>query len=179
MKVTPKQAKSIIENGGIIAYPTETTFGLGCCALNETALKKLIQIKQRSADKGLIVLINNYEQLKLLTPKLSAPTKQLVKEKWPGPYTFVFPCLSNLPKLLTGKYDSIAIRMSSHPIAYELAENTPITSTSANISNQSIINCPLELEKTFGHLIDGIIYETPGNHAPSSIIDALTGKQYR
>ena len=179
MKVTLNEAKKIIENGGIIAYPTETTWGLGCNALNKKALMRLTQIKQRKADKGFIVLIHNHKQLTTLSPPLSKSQKQTIATKWPGPHTFIFPALPTLPTLLNGKNNGIAIRMSSHPVAHALSENSPITSTSANLSNQPTITNIDELLSTFGLLIDGIIDETPGYQSPSSITDIITGERFR
>ena len=179
MKVTIEEAKSIIQAGGIIAYPTETTFGLGCDAFNKTALERLNAIKQRSKNKGFITLIHNYEQLKLLTPPLSETLMHPIRSKWPGPYTFVFPAHLNLPALLTGSRNSIAIRMSSHPIAHELSKNAPITSTSANISTQKVLTTLKDIETTFNELIDGIIDVPPHNTPPSRIIDAISGECFR
>lgn len=179
MKVTLEQALQILKNGGVIAYPTETTWGLGCDALNETALLKLASIKQRALNKGLIVLIDNYEQLQQFSQPLTTEQLQTLKEKWPGPHTFICPAFPSLPKLLTGEHAGIAIRMSPHPIANALCKVLPITSTSANISNQATLNTADEIITTFGNLIDGVIDEPPGSQAPSTITDIITGKRYR
>ncbi len=179
MKVTLNEAKTIIENGGIIAYPTETTWGLGCDAMNENALAQLNVVKQRSANKGFIVLIHNYKQLSTLSSPLNNNQRQTIETKWPGPHTFIFPALPTLPKLLSGTNKGIAIRMSSHSVAHALCENSPITSTSANVSNQPTITNVDELLIVFGSLIDGIIDKPPGYQSPSSITDIISGKRYR
>ena len=100
-------------------------------------------------------------------------------DKWPGPYTFVFPSRTTLPKLLTGAFGSIAIRMSSNIVASNLCKNMPITSTSANISGQPVVTNINEVEKIFGTQIDGVIDIKPGNLKPSQIIDILSNQQYR
>ncbi len=175
MKVTLKEAIKIIQEGGIIAYPTETTWGLGCNAMDETALLKLAKVKQRSLNKGLIVLIHDYSQLAQLAKPLSQTQIQTLKEKWPGPHTFICPALKTLPKPLTGEHSGIAIRMSPHPIANALSKNPPITSTSANISSQETLTNAEDIINTFNSLIDGVIDGMPGEQPPSSI----TGKCYR
>lgn len=179
MKLNIKQGQEVLANGGIIAYPTETTFGLGCDAFNEEALNRLVKIKQRTENKGFIVLINNFKQLDLLTTPIPKSNLQLAYDKWPGPYTLVFPCLKTLPKLLTGQYKSIAIRMSSHQVANQLCQNMPIISTSANISGQAMATNIEQIENIFGELIDGIIDAKPGNLTPSKIINIITKQQYR
>lgn len=180
MKVNIANALEIIAKGGVIAYPTETTFGLGCDATNQQALQKLITIKQRCQTKGFIALIKDYQQLELLVSPPSKTQMTQLKAAWPGPYTFVFPSpRPYLPKLLTGQYSSLAIRMSSHPIAQSLCQNTPITSTSANISGQDVVTQRTQLQQQFGHLLDGIVEGQPGHQAASQIIDIVTGKRYR
>ena len=179
MKVSIEQAIKILRQGGVIAYPTETTWGLGCDALNEIALLKLATIKQRSLNKGLIVLISNYEQLQQFSAPLSTEHLQVLKQKWPGAHTFICPAQPTLPKLLTGEHAGIAIRMSPHPVANALSQSLPITSSSANLSTQATLTTADEIINTFGALIDGVIDEPPGGQAPSSITDLLTGVRYR
>lgn len=179
MKVSIEQAIKILKQGGVLAYPTETTWGLGCDALNETALLKLTTLKQRSLNKGLIVLISNYEQLQQFSAPLSSEHLQILKQKWPGPHTFICPAQPTLPKLLTGEHTGIAIRMSPHPVASALSQTLPLTSTSANLSTQATLTTADEIMSTFGSLIDGVIDEQPGGQPPSSITDLLTGVRYR
>lgn len=179
MKVNQQQALEIIKAGGVIAYPTETSYGLGCDALNTNALNRLIDIKSRCESKGLIVLIHNYQQLSALAQPLDAAQLQQLQQNWPGPFTFVLPCQPTLPALLTGNRSTLAIRMSSHPIAHQLCQNGPITSSSANISGKPVLNSYQAINDCFGNSLDGIIDGKPGGLPPSTIIDIQTGQRLR
>lgn len=179
MKVNHNDAIKLLSDGGVIAYPTETTYGLGCDAFNEKALTKLSQLKGRPSQKGYIVLINNLKQLDLLADPISTEQKQRLMQYWPGAYTFVFPTNISLPKALVGQYSTIAIRMTSHPIAKALCQHSPITSTSANISGEPVCIDINEIEVKFGNKLDGLVIGKPGNQPPSQIIDLITNQRYR
>lgn len=180
MKVNIPTALNILSQGGIIAYPTETVYGIGCDATNENALQRLIALKHRSPNKGLIVLINQLEQLAAFTPPLTSEELQFATSKWPGPYTLVFPALPTVSQYLTGQYQSIAIRMTSHPTAAALCESFPITSTSANLSGETVATNYQGLIEQFGDTLDGIVEgEVSPNGTPSQIIDIKTKQRYR
>lgn len=179
MKVNLESALNSLKYGKVIAYPTETTFGLGCDAFNEQALERLCQIKHRDANKGFIVLINKLEQLEQLVVPLPADKLAYLAKVWPAAITFTMPARASLPKSLTGEHNSIAIRMSSHPIANALCRSNPITSTSANYSGEPVLTDADEIVKRFGSAIAGVIAEPPGEQPPSQIINLLTGERYR
>lgn len=174
----------IFNHGGIIAYPTEAVFGLGCDPDNEESLKRLLALKKRSVDKGLILLAGDYSQLlPYIDESLISKDKKLAMlSNWPDGITQLVPKNKNLSMLLSGKFDTIAVRVTSQADVVALCKKTnkPIVSTSANLSGQEPAKTwqtisPL-LAKQLDFIVEGI---TLGYTSPSKIIDALTGKVIR
>lgn len=182
MKIITEIAEAIesIAAGKIIAYPTEAVYGLGCDPFNEQAVEKILQLKGRSAGKGLIILIADWSQLTPLVEKVSEHLLQKVRETWPGPVTWIFPKSSIIPQWLSGEHKAIAIRMTAHPIAHALCMNGPIVSTSANLSGQEPAKTIAEIGMQFPQGIYGVVAgELGGGTKPSKIYDVLTAKQIR
>ncbi len=127
-----------INSGELIAYPTEAVYGLGCDPLNRTAVLNLLSLKQRPIEKGLILIASSLAQL---TPylQLNDNIVSRIQSTWPGPITWVIPAQAWVPEWLTGEHSSLAVRVTSHPVARLLCEKngSPIVSTSANISTKS------------------------------------------
>ncbi len=172
------QAINILQQGGIIAYPTEAVFGLGCDPFNEQAVKKLLTIKQRSVDKGLIILIPDITFLPHYTKNITDEILATLSGYWPGPYTFLLDANDNMPKWVTGNHRSIAIRVSQHPIASQLTikYQQALISTSANISTEPPAKSYEEVETIFGDKIDLIIPGALGDLSkPTSIYDPRDG----
>ena len=166
-----------LKAGGIIAYPTEAVFGLGCDFTNEAAVLRILKLKQRRIELGLIVIASCWEQVAHLATPLSHKQLQLLQQSWPGPTTWLLPASQHAPNWITGKHNSIAIRISAHPIAQEICQNFNggIVSTSANISGQSSARSVAEVVDIFGDKIDLIIPgDTDELASPSKIIDLLT-----
>ncbi|WNC72419.1 Sua5/YciO/YrdC/YwlC family protein [Thalassotalea psychrophila] len=177
-------AQEAFEAGGIIAYPTESVFGLGCDPDNQLAVEKLLQIKQRSVSKGLILLASNYSQLLpfIDDSKIPQDKRYTVLSRWPDGITQVVPANSSIAKYLTGEFTTIAVRVTSQPdvVALCKATNKPIVSTSANLAGKEPAKTWLQVEAEFGNTLDFIIKgETLGFAKPSTIINALTGEVYR
>ena len=175
-----------LKNQGVIAYPTESVFGLGCDPDSPVAINKVLQLKNRCADKGLILIAANIEQLQNYGDFSALTTQQLaiIKKTWPGPFTWVVPAKKNISKLITGNFNSIAIRVSAHPIVQQLCLqfNKPIISTSANLSGFPPCTTSQQVSKMFTNhpLLESII-DAPvsGLAAPSKIFDARSGKRLR
>ena len=170
--------------GGIIAYPTEAVFGLGCDPDNEESLKRLLALKQRSAEKGLILLAGNYSQLLPYIDDSQIPQDMrfTVLSRWPDSITQLLPKNKKLSPLLSGKFDTIAVRITSQPDVVALCKQTnkPIVSTSANLSGQEPAKTWQTLSPLLLENLDFIIKgETLGHNKPSQIINALTGKVIR
>ncbi|AFH94156.1 MULTISPECIES: L-threonylcarbamoyladenylate synthase type 1 TsaC [Providencia] len=184
-KATPAIENIIVSlnKGEVIAYPTEAVFGLGCDPDSEQAVNKLLELKQRPWEKGLILIADNYEQLKdyVDDSQLTDEQKQTMFASWPGPVTWVIPAKSSTPKWLTGRFDTLAVRVTDHGLVKELCREygKPLVSTSANLSGQEpcrTTNEVLEQFKGSIPVLDGMV---GGRQNPSEIRDAKTGQLYR
>ena len=167
-------AVEILRAGGVVAYPTETFYGLGVDALNQKAIKKVFTIKGRSFVQPLLILIPDQSYLPRYVTEVSEKARRLMEHFWPGPLTMVFSASPQLPSILTAGTKKIAIRISPHPIARALtsAFAGPLTSTSANISGEQSLVTAKEVFSHLGGMIDLIIDggKTPGQ-MPSTIVD--------
>ena len=132
------RAAEIVKNGGLIAYPTETVYGLGADPYNAEAIQKIFIAKGRAEDKGIILLIRGVDDLSTLVRAVSPTAQILIDAFWPGPLTLVFRANPDLSPTLLGGRDTVALRHSSSPIATRLltALGGPLTSTSANRSTE-------------------------------------------
>ena len=169
-----------LNNGGVIAYPTEAVFGLGCNPDNETAVMALLAIKQRPVEKGLILIAADYSQLLPYVNDTAIPQEKRdeIFATWPGHVSWVLPASTTAPQWITGQFDSIAVRVSAHPVVRQLcrAYGKPLVSTSANLSGQPSITDPVELEQSLGSLLSAIMPGALGGATqPSQIRNALTG----
>ncbi|KTD23051.1 L-threonylcarbamoyladenylate synthase [Legionella londiniensis] len=174
------EARILLQLGKIIAYPTEAVYGLGCDPFNEVAVNQLLALKKRPQEKGLILLISNWEQLSGLIDDIPSDKLAEVKKSWPGPVTWIFPKNKALPAWLTGSHNSIAIRMSAHQTAQELCKDGPLISTSANLSGEPPARSHDELVEQFPQGIAGLVAgDLGGALNPSAIFDVLTGRKLR
>lgn len=173
MKPSINRAADVLLGGGVIAYPTEGVFGLGCLPDDEQALLRLLDIKQRDPAKGLILIAASAEQFsgwvadedlaRLPEPDPACPVTWIAT---PGPRT---------GPLLSGTHPGIAVRITTHPIAAEICAqvDSPITSTSANLSNQPVVRNRITLIRTFGALVDYVVPGDCGQAAGASEIRRL------
>jgi L-threonylcarbamoyladenylate synthase len=175
--VTPKtlcSAAECILKGGIVAYPTETVYGLGARYDDERVLGRLYRLKKRPADKTMPLIIGNIPDLELLVESVPDSAKKIIEIFWPGPLTIVFRAKKNLSGFVT-RDSGIAVRMPGESFALRLvrAVGIPITSTSANISGMPPACNALTAAEYFGSEIDLIVDggESPRN-MPTTIIDA-------
>ncbi|MDO6500544.1 L-threonylcarbamoyladenylate synthase type 1 TsaC [Photobacterium sanguinicancri] len=178
------QVITALQQGEVIAYPTEAVFGVGCDPDNEQAVMKLLDIKQRPIEKGLILIAADYDQLLpyIDDSQLSPAQRQQIKATWPGPVTWVMPTKASVPRYLTGQFSTIAVRVTDHPLVQQLCREfgKPITSTSANLSGQEPGRTAAEVELQLGHCLPAILQgETGGRENPSEIRDAITGNVFR
>jgi len=176
-------AVDVLKNEEVIAYPTEAVFGVGCDPDSETAVSRLLALKQRPVEKGLILIAASYEQLKpyIDDAMLTSPQRDAIFSAWPGPVTFVFPAQPTTPRWLTGRFDSLAVRVTDHPLVVELclAFGKPLVSTSANLSGLPPCRTTDEVQAQFGSDFPIAVGETGGRLKPSEIRDALTGERFR
>lgn len=172
----------MLRQGGIIAYPTEAVFGLGCDPLNEATVDRLLKLKQRSRDLGLILIAAEFAQLQQFLKPLSNDIMQRVMRAWPGPVTWVMPALDEAPVWLRGRFDTLAVRVTAHPIAAQLCRETggAIVSTSANVTGQPPAKSANAVRGAFGAQVDVILDGPLGaSDRPTEIRDALTGVTVR
>ncbi len=159
-------AVRVIRQGGVVAFPTETYYGLAVDPFNVAALARLFAIKERPRQKAVLVLIQDREQLPLLASRVPSVFQPLLGVFWPGPLTLVFPARPSLSQLLTGGSGTVGIRVSSHEVAASLlaALGGPVTATSANISGRPAATCAAQVAAQFGEAVDFILDggETPG-----------------
>ena len=133
-----KEAAKVLQDGGLVAFPTETVYGLGADGLNEKAANKIYKAKGRPSDNPLILHIADFAALDVLTKNTPKAAIKLAKNFWPGPLTLIFDKSKRVPYSTTGGLDTVAIRMPSHPIAYELIKLSGryVAAPSANISGK-------------------------------------------
>lgn len=177
-----KQAVRHIVAGGIIAYPTEAVYGLGCDPFNQQAVENLLALKQRDWRKGLILIAANYEQLRPLLQPLTSEIQQRVFATWPGHVTWLLPAKPEVPQWLRGHSDKLAVRITAHPIAATLCQHWqfPLVSTSANISQHKAATTVLQVRRIFNNSLTYIVPGYVGKHSkPSEIRDALTNTLLR
>lgn len=132
------EAAQIIRDGGLVAFPTETVYGLGANALDEKAAKKIYEAKGRPSDNPLIAHISCYEELEPLVTEIPQAGGKLARRYWPGPLTMVFPKSPAVPYGTTGGLDTVAVRMPSDPVASRLIAlaGVPVAAPSANLSGR-------------------------------------------
>lgn len=175
-------AARVAAAGGVIAYPTEAVYGLGCNPLDFTALERVIEIKQRDAGKGLIVVAANAEQLAAVADLPGGDIGRKIDASWPGPVTWIVPANRNVPPALTGGRSTIAVRVSAHPIVQRLclAFGGALVSTSANLSGRKPARNPLRVRCQLGDLVDFVLAAPLGDSAqPTEIRVAASGEILR
>ncbi len=172
------RAARIIKNGGIIAYATEYCFGFGCDPMNRSAVWRLLRIKRRPSDKGLILIAADVDQLDSYVDNIPAP----VRATWPGPHTWLLEPREGVPGWIIGDHPGIAVRVTAHPQAAALcrAADMAIVSTSANRSSGAAARSYRDTMRRFKGEVDfvlpGMVGDAP---APTPIRDAASGELIR
>jgi len=176
-------ASYCLEAGGVIAYPTEAVWGIGCDPWNAEAVYRLLAIKQRPVYKGLILIASSTSQLAPLYDPLSEQQKAALHETWPGPNTWLIPDPHDLvPGWIKGEHGSVAIRVSAHPLVADLCNQFGgmVVSTSANLAGEPEIRSRLKVQLKLGAKLDFIVPGQLGPESnPSTIRDLATGRVFR
>lgn len=178
-----QQAVEALRTGAVIAYPTEAVYGLGCDPMNEAAVARIWQLKQRPAAMGLILLASDWQQLAHYVAELSEAQHQQLLSTWPGPHTWILPAADTTPTWLTGGRDSIAVRITDHVPSRALCDAFAgaLVSTSANLHGQAPLHDALEAQHAFqAEGFAGVMQGALGGlEKPTSIRDLRTGEWVR
>jgi L-threonylcarbamoyladenylate synthase len=178
---SPRRAAALIRAGGVIAYPTEAVFGLGCNPRDPVAVARLLAIKGRPPGKGLILIAADAAQLEPYLLRLDEPIAARARQAWPGPVTWLWPARPGIPQWLTGDHETLAVRVTDHPLAAQLCrEAGPIVSTSANLAGEEPARTAEAVAERLGRRLDGILAgSVGGRERPSEIRDVMTGEIVR
>jgi len=170
-----------LRHGGVIACPTESVWGLSCDPFNAHAVARLLALKQRPLEKGLILVAADISQFAFLLADLPDALRAQLAQSWPGPNTWLLPHQGRLPPWITGGRPKVALRVSAHPALAALCAKTgPLVSTSANPTGLPAARSRLRLAQYFQGALDGVL---PGNlggrRNPSLIRDLASGALIR
>jgi L-threonylcarbamoyladenylate synthase len=176
------QAARIVRGGGVIAYPTEAVFGLGCLPRDGQAVARVLAIKRRSWRKGLILIGADFSQLERYVVLPPEPRRSEVLATWPGPATWVLDARASVPRWITGGRSSVAVRVTAHTVARKLcaAVGDALVSTSANVSRRPPHRRLLRLRQDLGRRVDYVLAGPLGGAAaPTVIRDGRSGATLR
>jgi len=176
-----QQAARVVRQGGVIAYPTEAVWGLGCDPWDEQAVERLLALKERPVHKGLILVADCIEQFDFLLEDLPAIWQERLAGSWPGPNTWLVPHQNRLPEWITGQHDTVALRVSDHPGVQALCALTgPLVSTSANPAGRPSARSRLRVQQYFPGQLDYVLGGALGGRKnPSLIRDLISGDVVR
>lgn len=169
-----EEIADIVRHGGVIAYPTEAVFGLGCDPENEQAIKRILQLKQRAIEKGLIVITSQLGFIEDYLLPIAQQDKDLLNTVTEQPTSWLVAAKPTTSPLLKGKFSSLAIRKTTHPACYNLCEvlQHGLVSTSANPQGANPATSVEEIQQYFGNDLDGILDAPLGKaEKPSQLID--------
>lgn len=175
-----RRAADVLLGGGVIAYPTEGVFGLGCLPDDADAVKRILDIKRRAANKGLILIASRVSQFTHWVSE--SHLKRLPAPDARRPVTWIVKPSGRVPAIVTGDNPGLAVRITTNPIAAAICSEVemPVVSTSANVAGRPTVRSPYVLRRQFAHLVD---YVVPGPCGPatgaSEIRDLETGQVLR
>jgi L-threonylcarbamoyladenylate synthase len=181
---TLAETVAALRAGGVVAYPTEAVWGLGCDPRDEAATLRLLALKVREVEKGLILIAADEAQLApfIDMAALDAAQCETVRASWPGPHTWIVPASATAPRWITGAHDGIAVRVSAHPPVIDLcsAFGGALVSTSANRAGEPAAHAIGELDPAIVAGVDAVLEgETGALQRPTEIRDARTGAVLR
>jgi tRNA threonylcarbamoyl adenosine modification protein (Sua5/YciO/YrdC/YwlC family) len=163
-------------DGGLVSYPTDTTYGIGCDLLNKRAIERIYALKKRDRRKPVSILCSDLKDLSRYAV-LSNTAYRILRRQLPGPYTFIVPATPLVPKIMLRPQKMVGVRIPNSRIVRDVVEELgrPLISTSATLEDGTILNDPEEIERRFRSTLDIVIAEhCPGE--PSSIIDLTQGE---
>jgi len=170
------EAIAVLADGGVIIYPTDTVYGLGADIFNNKAVRRVFKIKQRNLLKPLSILVSNTDAIEVVA-KISRYQKNALDKYLPGPYTFILNKKPIVPRVVTGGLTHVGVRVPENEIACKLAGIFPITTTSANLSDEEVLSTPDEILEQLGCDVDLVIDVGPLESKNASTIVDLTAPQ--
>lgn len=180
--LTVRQAAQCLVEGGVIAYPTEAVYGLGCDPACEAAVRRILEMKSRPESAGLILIADRLDRFVPYIYPVSIEQKELAMSTWPGPVTWLFPRAETVPDWLAGSHDTVALRISAHPVCRALCEafGGAIVSTSANPAGAEPARSAQQVFEYFGSSMCGTVEGDLGEQSqPSEIRDLASGRIIR
>ncbi len=169
------KAIEVIKQGGIVIYPTDTAFGIGCRVDDEDCVKRLFELRRRPNDKAMPVLFDSIERIKEYVLLFDSDVEKLMEENWPGALTLILDCdKSKIPSLVRGGGDSLGVRIPDHEVILSLIEGAdiPIIGTSANFSGEKTPFSFEGLDKALIKLVDFVLEgKTKGRESTSTVVD--------
>lgn len=170
-----------LASGGVVAYPTEAVWGLGCEPMNRHACEKILALKRRAPKKGFILIAASVDQILPFLAPIPEAELEPVLASWPGPVTWLLPAARGVPAILTGGAATIAVRVTAHPVASALCKiyGGPIVSTSANLGGRIAARKSLAVQRMFGARLDYVLHGDTGGLARPTQIRALGGRVVR
>jgi L-threonylcarbamoyladenylate synthase len=180
--LTVSQAAQCLRDGEIVAYPTEAVYGLGCDPENEVAVRRLLALKERPVEAGLILIADTYERFKPYIRPLSNEQRERVMLTWPGPVTWLIPRAEGVAGWLAGEHETIALRITAHPVCRALcaAFKGALVSTSANPRTFEPARSVAQVDQYFDSALCGIVAGELGSEARASEIrDLVSGQVLR
>ena len=163
--------------GGVIAYATESCYGLGCDPRNRSAVKKILRLKGRPQAKGLILIGADFAQFRRYLAPVAAAIAGQFQDYWPGPYTLLLPAARQCPKWLTGRHAKLAVRVTAHPTAARLCRqlDMALVSTSANRTGRKPLKTAAACRRAFGSTVWALPGRIGRRRRPSTILDPASG----
>lgn len=182
MNLSLRLAAKALHAGCVVAYPTEAVWGLGCDPEDPEAVARLLRLKRRSPAAGLILVAASIEQLEPLLHGLPRDMRNRLEESWPGPVTWLVPAADKIPPWIRGIHDTVALRVTAHPVAAALCRSFggPLVSTSANRSGQRPAKRMFQVHRFLGDGVDLVVPGALGGQSrPTAILDLATGQTVR
>ena len=180
--LTIKQGAQCLLEGGVIAYPTEAVYGLGCDPDNREAVFRILELKNRPASAGLILVADRLERFAPYIGPVDEEARQRALSTWPGPVTWLFPRAASVPDWLAGVHETIALRVTAHAGCRALCDafGGPIVSTSANPGSEEPARSAEQVDAYFKGRLSGIVEGALGDSdQPSEIRDLASGRIIR
>jgi len=173
-----EQAVSVLKNGGLIIYPTDTVYGIGCDITQKSAIEKIYRVKGMRTQKPLSFVCSDIKDISKYA-KISTANYRILRRYLPGPYTFILPGTKEAPKALISKQKTVGVRIPDHPLTLEIVKalGNPIISTSVNISEQSFASDPQEFFEYYEGKVDLLLDSGPTWAELSSVIDMTNDEQ--